>query len=452
MDPSFKLPMVAPPLAEDNHSLRIAALRERTLWACTPEELSILWVEMEDLRAILEARVAAACGKCSPAPAPAYPAPFLPTSPLPQVPCAPATTPVVPCVPVSFAPTSQPTMPVVPAEIWTSPRSDECCAAPVDWPSPGGSTSTDFEITDFGTTSFGDSLVSTPCESEVGAVAETPYGLQDLPMPVVVKNTFIEVKCHNDCLVDGFFKARQVRSCPCTPTQRCEEAITETDSLGLLTAAAERLKCHKGSGAVVLSCKALPTGSADVPLPRFGAVEASPAGSADVPLPAFATVQANDAHPQVYLQEFQQDAPQVEEGQHQVFLSNFQQDSQQDSQQGPPSLMPVAAPSVSKAELVPVLRLADVLGGLSDPLPSLGSADHRFGTCKPCAFLHTKGCKTGKDCKFCHLCKAGSAKRRKKEHRLSLAAMGCQRPAAGGSRVGIVPSVMEIRPIEIRPR
>lgn len=394
MEPSFNLPMMAPPLAEDDHSLRIAALRERTFWARTPEELSILWDEMEDLKAILEARVAAACGNVSPkpAPAPAYPAPFLPTSPLPQVPCAPA------------AP------PVVPAALWTSPRSDECCAVPVDWPSPGGSTSTDFEITDFGTTSFGDSLVTTPCESEGGAVAEAPFGLQDLSMPVVVKNTFIEVKCQADCLDGGFFKARQVRSCPCTPTQGCVEAITETDSLGLLMAAAERLRCHKGSGA-----------------------EASSAAGADLVLSTFATV--DNVHQHVCLQKFPQDFPQADAGQHRVFMPNFQQefqpDFQQDSQQGP--LAPSAAPLASKTEPVPVLRLAEVLGGLSEPLPSTGSADHRFGTCKPCAFIHTKGCKTGLECKFCHLCEAGSSKRRKKEWRLSLMAMGCPRPAAGST-------------------
>jgi len=413
MEASFNLPMMAhttplPIEAEDDHSLRIAALRERTFWACTPEELSTLWDEMEDLRAILEARVVAACGNGSPAPAPAYPAPFLPATALPQVPCAPATPPVVP-----FVPTLVPTMPVVPAEIWTSPRSDECCAAPMDWPSPGGSTSTDFEITDFGTTSFGDSLVSTPCEFEGGASDDAPLELQELSLPVVVKNTFIEVKCQADCLDDGFFKARQVRSCPCSPREDCMEAITDTDCLGILMAAAARLRCHKTSGAVVPSSK------------------------------------VEDGQHDVFASSFQQDVPQdvqqdlqhqAEDGQHDVFSS----DIQQDVQQGPPGLTLAAAPPANNAEPVPVLRLAEVIGGLSDPLPSMGSADHRFGTCKPCAFIHTKGCKTGKDCKFCHLCEAGSSKRRKKEWRLSLMTMGCPRPADVGSRR--VPSTVALQP------
>jgi hypothetical protein len=48
-------------------------------------------------------------------------------------------------------------------------------------------------------------------------------------------------------------------------------------------------------------------------------------------------------------------------------------------------------------------------------LPSVGSAKHEYGTCKPCAFLHTKGCASGFDCEFCHMCEAGAVKQRKKQ-------------------------------------
>lgn len=47
--------------------------------------------------------------------------------------------------------------------------------------------------------------------------------------------------------------------------------------------------------------------------------------------------------------------------------------------------------------------------------PSAGSAGHAAGTCKPCAFLHTKGCENGLACEFCHLCEAGEKKRRHKD-------------------------------------
>jgi len=53
------------------------------------------------------------------------------------------------------------------------------------------------------------------------------------------------------------------------------------------------------------------------------------------------------------------------------------------------------------------------LGG--PDLPTAGSRGHRLGTCKPCAFLHTKGCKNGPECAFCHLCERGEKKRRQRE-------------------------------------
>lgn len=56
---------------------------------------------------------------------------------------------------------------------------------------------------------------------------------------------------------------------------------------------------------------------------------------------------------------------------------------------------------------------APVLG--SWLLPTIGSAGHPLRICKPCAFVNTKGCKDGVQCRFCHLCEVGEKKRRKKE-------------------------------------
>ena len=50
-----------------------------------------------------------------------------------------------------------------------------------------------------------------------------------------------------------------------------------------------------------------------------------------------------------------------------------------------------------------------------NPVPSVGSANHGSGQCKPCAFHHTKGCQCGAMCTFCHLCMPGEKKRRQKE-------------------------------------
>jgi len=48
-------------------------------------------------------------------------------------------------------------------------------------------------------------------------------------------------------------------------------------------------------------------------------------------------------------------------------------------------------------------------------LPSVGSGAHASGCCKPCAFLHSKGCENGLACKFCHLCGPDVRKRRRQE-------------------------------------
>jgi len=50
----------------------------------------------------------------------------------------------------------------------------------------------------------------------------------------------------------------------------------------------------------------------------------------------------------------------------------------------------------------------------SDEMPTVGSAGHAAGSCKPCAFFHTVGCSNGLACSFCHLCDADERKRRRK--------------------------------------
>lgn len=68
----------------------------------------------------------------------------------------------------------------------------------------------------------------------------------------------------------------------------------------------------------------------------------------------------------------------------------------------------------------PVIRLDDALPSpvLGSPeLPSIGSIGHSRQECKPCAFVLTKGCASGMQCKFCHLCEPGERKKRQKEKR-----------------------------------
>lgn len=62
-------------------------------------------------------------------------------------------------------------------------------------------------------------------------------------------------------------------------------------------------------------------------------------------------------------------------------------------------------------------------GGLVSKAPesldSIGSKAHDTGRCKPCAFFHTKGCKSGVECVFCHRCPAFEKQRRKRMWRRS---------------------------------
>jgi hypothetical protein len=48
------------------------------------------------------------------------------------------------------------------------------------------------------------------------------------------------------------------------------------------------------------------------------------------------------------------------------------------------------------------------------PHYSIGSVGHEAGTCRPCAFLYTKGCENGAACEFCHLCERDEKKKRRK--------------------------------------
>jgi len=54
------------------------------------------------------------------------------------------------------------------------------------------------------------------------------------------------------------------------------------------------------------------------------------------------------------------------------------------------------------------------------PLPSVGSVGHQAGTCKPCAFLHSRGCAEGPACEFCHLCSPDERKNRRKQKVVAL--------------------------------
>eukprot|EP00446_Apocalathium_sp_SHHI-4_P015044 CAMPEP_0177204000 /NCGR_PEP_ID=MMETSP0367-20130122/28112_1 /TAXON_ID=447022 ORGANISM="Scrippsiella hangoei-like, Strain SHHI-4" /NCGR_SAMPLE_ID=MMETSP0367 /ASSEMBLY_ACC=CAM_ASM_000362 /LENGTH=340 /DNA_ID=CAMNT_0018652663 /DNA_START=61 /DNA_END=1083 /DNA_ORIENTATION=- len=100
----------------------------------------------------------------------------------------------------------------------------------------------------------------------------------------------------------------------------------------------------------------------------------------------------------------------------------------------PPQLMPILPAAVgfearsetcTAPEYIPNICLDSDASGIPPPplgpapgseeLPSMGSAEHVIGTCKPCAFFFTKGCENGLTCRFCHLCGPEERRRRQKD-------------------------------------
>mmetsp|Transcript_23633 Transcript_23633/g.67788 ORF Transcript_23633/g.67788 Transcript_23633/m.67788 type:complete len:483 (-) Transcript_23633:175-1623(-) len=73
-----------------------------------------------------------------------------------------------------------------------------------------------------------------------------------------------------------------------------------------------------------------------------------------------------------------------------------------------------SAGSASTACADGVVLVAGVQVGTAE-YPSRGSALHKFGACKPCAFVGHGVCRNGLNCQFCHLCEPGEKKRRRKE-------------------------------------
>eukprot|EP00440_Ansanella_granifera_P016724 gb/GFBE01018169.1/.p1 GENE.gb/GFBE01018169.1/~~gb/GFBE01018169.1/.p1 ORF type:complete len:186 (+),score=32.45 gb/GFBE01018169.1/:1-558(+) len=70
------------------------------------------------------------------------------------------------------------------------------------------------------------------------------------------------------------------------------------------------------------------------------------------------------------------------------------------------------------------LRLEEVLPPAALPegppeCPSLGSAGHHLGLCKPCDFMYRSNCRSGYSCNFCHLCPPGETRRRKKQKQVA---------------------------------
>mmetsp|Transcript_20116 Transcript_20116/g.35691 ORF Transcript_20116/g.35691 Transcript_20116/m.35691 type:complete len:189 (-) Transcript_20116:163-729(-) len=90
----------------------------------------------------------------------------------------------------------------------------------------------------------------------------------------------------------------------------------------------------------------------------------------------------------------------------------------------PGSRVEEEAPPEPVGNTAPILLLAEALpvrGGPRQQQPqwSEGSAGHEIRECHPCAFFwKEKGCSSGADCTFCHMCGPGEKKKRQKDKRI----------------------------------
>mmetsp|Transcript_25128 Transcript_25128/g.77511 ORF Transcript_25128/g.77511 Transcript_25128/m.77511 type:complete len:327 (+) Transcript_25128:73-1053(+) len=205
-------------------------------------------------------------------------------------------------------------------------------------------------------TQCSDGGTEAPSEPVLGLAAEPEGALAE---PYIVRNTFIEVRNKRAASLEDFYQERLARSCPATRAGSMD-AADGACGLGLVAMAAQRLTRETATEPAVLSLATLVAAAQGAAKPGKG-----------------------------------------------------------------PSAVPV---STAPEPEVRVVRLADVLRGpradgrgVQDScppgLPSIGSAGHCVGECKPCAFVHSKGCTSGKACRFCHLCESGVAKQRKRELR-----------------------------------
>mmetsp|Transcript_17248 Transcript_17248/g.31096 ORF Transcript_17248/g.31096 Transcript_17248/m.31096 type:complete len:375 (+) Transcript_17248:92-1216(+) len=80
-------------------------------------------------------------------------------------------------------------------------------------------------------------------------------------------------------------------------------------------------------------------------------------------------------------------------------------------------------------------------------VPSLGSAEHATGQCRPCAwYWKAQGCQNGANCTYCHLCPEDELKRRKKV-KVAAMRMGALEPSKPGEGPVGAPRTLKLGPL-----
>jgi len=220
---------------------------------------------------------------------------------------------------------------------------------------------------------------------------KTQFGLPDYdyPFPLVIRNTFIDTDMWQPSSLCGFVPKREIQSCPASgfvASPRPKDEIEDACEIFCPLYQPEVIEGEAIGNAVAATILATPT-----------VKDASTVVcSAAVPI----TTCVPD---------------EIE--------SELDRPTQLPTLPPPPTQPPMLVCMPQLQELPPPPRPPALLssGAVPEPqlgspgLPTIGSASHYIGTCRPCAFLHTKGCANGVECMFCHLCQAGEKKRRRKE-------------------------------------
>jgi len=188
---------------------------------------------------------------------------------------------------------------------------------------------------------------STSAGSRESRHCDTGLPEYEYPVPVIIRNTFLDTREGRSVSLEEFFEERRIHSCPVAPPEQDPESGLEVpdQSLGeVMFAGAQAFATQVGTAA--------------------GFWTATPTAS--------------------------------------EYDMSFQPGSATDALQEAPRLLMLS-------EALPEPEVG------SQQCPTLGSVGHYEGTCKPCAFLYTKGCENGAQCTFCHLCPPDEKRRRQKE-------------------------------------
>lgn len=239
------------------------------------------------------------------------------------------------------------------------------------------STATLSRSTSAGSSSADDEGLEQTYPSNAGSWGYLPE--YDYPTPLIVRNTFIDAPLDRAHYLDGHFQERRVQSCPVE-----NPPVDDDECVEIYPSAAHHLRRAATASAAALATAASETATVVKGWWRAAAAES--------------------------------DIPPTMPDQVAFFHETF---TAIDTPEG----SPVDASNMLSAP--PVLLLANVIAEPlsessqapppgSPEMPTIGSAGHWTGDCKPCAFFYKRGCTNGFQCTFCHLCDSGEKKRRQK--------------------------------------